>query len=338
MWRAFPRVGAVAFLLLGGAAPNVQRPSALDVDIREYPVPTADARPHDPAVGRDGALWVTEQKANKLGRLDPQTGNFREYPLKIPDSGPHGLAADRDGKIWFTANEKGYLGELDPKTGAVTEHRLQDPRAHDPHTPVFDAAGNLWFTVQEGNVVGRFDPKTGMTQVKEVPTPHAKPYGMVVGADGAPYFCEFGANKIGRVDPATLAIREYPLPEGARPRRLALAADGALYYSDYRRGMLGHLDPKTARVEEWPSPGGSSSQPYGIAITPDGQVWYSESGVSPNTLVRFDPVTKRFSSAPIPSGGGTVRNMVATQDGRIYMACSGVNQVAIATPRRVTSR
>jgi hypothetical protein len=30
--------------------------------------------------------------------------------------------------------------------------------------------------------------------------------------------------------------------------------------------------------------------------------------------------------------------MVATQDGRIYMACSGVNQVAIATPRRVTSR
>jgi virginiamycin B lyase len=289
-------------------------------------------------VGPDGALWVTEQKANKLGRLDPASGDFREFPLKVPDSGPHGLVAGRDGKIWFTANEKGYLGELDPKTGEVIAHRLEDRRAGDPHTLVFDTNAKLWFTVQEGNLVGRFDPKTGAVEVKEVPTPNAKPYGIVVGSDGAPYFCEFGANKLARADPATLAIREYTLPQGARPRRLALAADGTLYYSDYRRGMLGHLDPKTARVEEWASPGGQSSQPYGIAITSDGQVWFSESGVSPNTLVRFDPVTKRFSSAPIPSGGGTVRNMVATPDGRLYLACSGVNRVAIATPRRVTSR
>jgi virginiamycin B lyase len=48
--------------------------------------------------------------------------------------------------------------------------------------------------------------------------------------------------------------------------------------------------------------------------------------------VRFDPQTKQFSSTPIPSGGGVVRNMAATPDGRIYMACSGVNKVAIAEP------
>jgi virginiamycin B lyase len=59
-------------------------------------------------------------------------------------------------------------------------------------------------------------------------------------------------------------------------------------------------------------------------------VWYSESGVKPNTLVRFDPKTSDFKKWDIPSGGGVVRNMAATKDGRLYLACSGVNKVAVA--------
>jgi len=57
--------------------------------------------------------------------------------------------------------------------------------------------------------------------------------------------------------------------------------------------------------------------------------WYSESGVNPNTLVRFDPKSESFSTKQIPSGGGVVRNMVATPDRRLYLACSGVNKVAV---------
>jgi virginiamycin B lyase len=65
-----------------------------------------------------------------------------------------------------------------------------------------------------------------------------------------------------------------------------------------------------------------NSRPYGIASTRDGVVWYGESGVTPNTLVAFDPKTKSFQSWPIPSGGGVVRNMVATLDYKLYVACS----------------
>jgi len=300
------------------------------VSIKEWDVPTPNSRPHDPALAPDGALWVTEQMANKLGRLDPRTGQFREFPLKTPESGPHGLVADREGNIWFTANYKGYIGKLSPKTGEVTEYRMPDPRAHDPHTPVFDQDGILWFTVQESNFVGRLDPRTGQIKLKEVPTPDAVPYGIVVTAKGVPYFCEFGTNKLASIDPKTMAIAEYPLPEGARPRRLAVAPDNTVYYSDYARGRLGHFDPASKHVEEWPSPGGSGSRPYGIAVTSDGIVWYSESGVRPNTLVRFNPRGKQFSTTPVPSGGGVIRNMVATPDGKIYLACSGVNKVGIA--------
>jgi virginiamycin B lyase len=168
--------------------------------------------------------------------------------------------------------------------------------------------------------------------LREVPTRGARPYGMEIDAKGVPVFCEFGSNKLATVDPETMAIREHLLPEGARPRRLAIARDGSVYYSDYARGYLGRLDRATDKVEEWLSPGGPSSRPYGIAIVSDGTVWYSESGPSPNTLVRFDPESKKFSSIPIPSGGGVVRHMVATASGHLYLACSGVNKLAIAQP------
>jgi len=322
---------ALAALLFTMALPAAT--SSLQIEIKEYDIPTPHARPHDPAVGADDSLWVTEQMANKLGRLDLKTGQFKEFPLKTPDSGPHGLVADKDGGIWFAAIFKGYIGKLDPHTGAVTEYRIPDPRAKDPHTPVFDQSGILWFTLEESNFIARLDPKSGEIKVKEVPTAHAVPYGIVVTSDDTPFFCEFGTNKLASIDPKSMAIREYPLPEGARPRRLTLATDNTIYYSDYARGYLGHFDPRTGKVREWASPGGSSSRPYGITTTPDGMIWYSESGVQPNTLVRFDPKTKTFAEREIPSGGGVVRNMAASWDGRVYLACSGVNKVAVATPR-----
>jgi len=168
-----------------------------------------------------------------------------------------------------------------------------------------------------------------------VPTPRAIPYGIINGPDGDAYFCEFGSNKIGKLNPTTLEITEISLPnKDARPRRIANAPDHMIYYTDFVRGYLGRLDPKSGKVEEWASPGGAGSNPYGITSTSDGTVWYSESGVKPNTLVAFNPETNSFRAWPIPSGGGVVRNMVATPEGNLYLACSGVNKVAIVQVSR----
>ena len=71
-----------------------------------------------------------------------------------------------------------------------------------------------------------------------------------------------------------------------------------------------------------------NSGPYGIAVVKD-VLWYSESGVSPNTLVRFDPKTEKFQTWEIPSGGGVGRNMMATRDGNLVLACSGVDRIAL---------
>ncbi len=305
----------------------------LKVTIREWDVPTKGAHPHDPAVGADGALWFTEQMQNKIGRVDPVNGEFKEFPLKVKDSGPHGLVADHEGNIWFTGNFAHYIGKLEPKTGAVMEYKMPDEKAEDPHTAGFDADCILWFTVQAGNFVGRLDPKSGKVELRAVPTADSHPYGIQVNSQGVPFFCEFFTNKMASIDPKTMAIREYLLPEGVRPRRIAIDVEDRVYFTDYEGGHLGRLDPKSGQVKLWDSPGGAKANPYGIVVTPDGMVWYSESGVKPNTLVRFDPKSEVFAKTNIPSGGGTVRNMAATADGRIYIACSGVNKVGVVEPQ-----
>jgi virginiamycin B lyase len=161
------------------------------------------------------------------------------------------------------------------------------------------------------------------------PTPKSRPYGMVVNSKGIPFFVEFGSNKIAAIDPATMQIREYVLPNGeSRPRRVAITSDDVLWYSDYSRGYLGRFDPATGKTTEWPSPGGPKSQPYGMAVVKN-IIWYSEAGVEPNTIVRFDPKTEKFQTWTIPSGGGVVRNIDVTRDGNLALACSGVNRVAL---------
>lgn len=315
-------------------------PGNVEVSIKEWQVPTAGSRPHDPAFAPDGSVWYTGQMANVLGRFDPKTQLFKEYTLKTPGSGPHGLVPDKDGNIWFTANFKAYIGKLDPKTGNVTEYPMPDPQAKDPHTLLFAPNGNIYFTVQGGNMVGKLNPKTGEVKVVNSPTLKSNPYGMVVSSKGVPFFVEFGSNKVASLDPDTLAIHEYVLPHvDSHPRRVAITPDDVIWYSDYSRGYLGRLDPKTGRVTEWASPGGPRSRPYGITAVGD-VIWYSESNTKPNTVVRFDPKTEKFQTWIIPSGGGVVRNMVPTPDGNLWLACSGVNGIAfveVKNPAKTSS-
>jgi virginiamycin B lyase len=152
---------------------------------------------------------------------------------------------------------------------------------------------------------------------------------MVISSKNVPFFVDFGINKIASIEPNTMAIKEYVLPNAeSRPRRIAITSDDVIWYSDYSRGYLGRFDPATGKMSEWASPGGPKSQPYGIIAIND-IIWYSEAGVSPNTLVRFDPKTEKFQTWKIPSGGGVVRNVDVTKEGNIAIACSGVNRIGL---------
>lgn len=281
------------------------------VDIREWPVPWQDTRPRDPYVDGQGRVWFVGQAGDYVAYLDARRGEFKRYELE-PGTGPHNLIVDDDGFVWYSGNRARHIGKLDPKDGTITKFLMPNDAARDPHTLIFDQAGDIWFTVQGGNFVGKMTRASGEIHLIEVPTPRARPYGIVITSENRPFIAEFGSNKIATVDPTTMELREHVLPrEGSRPRRIAVTSDDIIWYADYAQGFLGRLDPATGKVQEWATPGGSGARPYAMAADDHDRLWFVESGPDPNRLVGFDPRTQQFFSVTdIESGGGTVRHMV----------------------------
>ncbi len=212
----------------------------MQVKFQNWPVPTPGSRPHDPLATPDGALWWSGQFANRLGRLDPKTGEMKEYPIPVK-GGPHGLINDKDGNIWYGGNWGGHVGKLDVKTGEYKIYQMPDPKARDPHTPLFDKNGILWFSVQNGGFMGRLDPATG--DIKLI-TPNGptgqQPYALRFLSDGVrPYFSYWGSNKIATIDPVTFELKEYVLPDArTRIRRMGVTSDDMIWYGDWGTGQL----------------------------------------------------------------------------------------------------
>ena len=296
------------------AVPVLDRPLAaqdsLTVPIKEWTVPWNKTRPRDPAVAPDGKIFFVGQVGNYIAHLDPATGEFKQYAID-PGTNPHNLIVDPKGQVWYAGNRNGMIGKLDPATGAITRYKMPDSTARDPHTQIFDKQGNIWFTLQQSNFVGHLNTTSGKIELVKMTATRSLPYGIVLDSEGRPYFDLFGTNKIGTIDPKTMQLKEYVLPDSSRPRRIGRTSDGYIWYGDYRRGYLGRLDPRTGQVKEWQNPSGRTSLPYAMTVDDADRIWFVETGVQPNRLVGFDPKTERFfTSTPIPSGGGTVRYMI----------------------------
>lgn len=296
---------ALAALFLFSVPATAQQPA-----VDEWAVPWERSRPRDPYVAGDGRVWFVGQTGDYAAVFDPSTSEFRRYELG-PGVGPHNLIVDRQGIVWFSGNRVGYIGRLDPRDGAITRFPMPDSSIRDPHTMVFDSRGDIWFTAQTGNVIGKLTVSSGEVRLVRVPTPRARPYGIVIDRRDRPWVVLFGTNKIATVDPRTFELIEHELPRPtSRPRRIALTSDGAVWYGDYADGMIGRFDPATRQVREWPLPGGARSRPYALMSDDRDRVWVVETGVQPNNFVGFDARTFQvIGTAPVPSGGGTVRHM-----------------------------
>lgn len=283
--------------------------------IREWQVPWEETRPRDPYVGPLGHVWFVGQRGDYIASLDPLSGDFQRIALD-EGSGPHNLIVAEDGTLYYSGNQAAHIGRVDPITGIVHKIPMPDSRAKDPHTLVFDAAGDIYFTVQGGNMLGKLTVADEQVTLMKVVTERARPYGIIVAPSGIVWATAYGTNKLLKLNPESLSVSEIILPrDSARPRRLGATSDGRIWYVDYADGLLGFVHPGSGLFKEYPSPGGSGSRPYGMAVDSRNNLWFVESGLTPNRLVGFDPVTESFfATVEIPSGGGAVRHMVYDLD------------------------
>lgn len=280
-------------------------------ELKEWTVPWPTSRPRDPYVAPDGRVWFVGQQGNYLAVLDPGTAEFERVEI---DEGthPHNQIVDGQGRVWYAGNRNGMIGRYDPATGTITRYPMPDPAVRDPHTLIFDGQGHIYFTAQGAAHVGRLDMESGAIDLMPV-GPRTRPYGIVVDGMARAWFTEFGTNKLAMIEPESLELREFELPEGARPRRIAVGADGrTIWYVDYSRGYLGRLDPATGQVTEFGSPSGQQARPYAMTSDDQGRLWYVETGVRPNRMVAFDPASEEFvvNMAVGHDGPNTIRHMI----------------------------
>ena len=73
---------------------------------------------------------------------------------------------------------------------------------------------------------------------------------------------------------------------------------------------------------------GPAAHPYAFAVIND-VIWYNESGMRPDALVRFDPKTEKFQSWTIPSDVGIIRNFWVTREGNLLIHQTSSNRVGL---------
>ena len=284
----------------------------------------AGSHPHDVAVTEDGIVWYTAQNTGELGRLDPSTGAITEIPLGN-GSRPHGVIVGPDGAPWITDGGLNAIVRVDPATSEVRVFPLPGsaPDAN-LNTAVFDEEGTLWFTGQTG-IYGRLREDATEVEVFEAPR-GAGPYGITVTPGGDVYYASLAGNYVGQIDTATgeATVLEPPTP-GQGTRRVWSDSAGKIWSSQWIAGQVAVHDPGSGEWREWRLPG-ETPMAYAVFVDDDDIVWLSDFGA--NALVRFDPETEEFTSFPLPSAEGEVRQILG-RPGEVWGAESGVDKLVV---------
>jgi virginiamycin B lyase len=148
------------------------------------------------------------------------------------------------------------------------------PSGSHPHDVAVASDGTVWYTAQNAGKLGRLDPESGRVDEVELGDGSA-PHGVIVGPDGAPWITDGGLNAIVRVDPSTREVQRFRLPADHPSTNLNTAVfdpRGTLWFTG-QSGIYGRLMPDAGSVDVFDAPNGRG--PYGIAVTPDGQVYYA---------------------------------------------------------------
>src|ERR1700730_1886551 len=295
----------------GRLSRNLLKGDAARYIAMDFQIPIPDVKAHDITVDPRGVAWVNEQNDYTLGRFDPKTYAFTQIdpPAGVSKVGlldhlgpPARGAGD---SIWMAdiGVNRRWL-QFDTRTAEFTSY---------PVPPTFK--GNISGNTMRVDPNGKMVWMTGGTRILglniqtkqfvayDIPSwvatkknPNA--YGMDVAGDGNVWFAEREVNKMGRLDPATGEIDEFPTPGVDVPRRMGADAEGNLWVGFHETGKLVRIDYKTAKMTLYQPPTEDSGA-YSVVADPKRNViWLSEQAA--DKIARFDPKTETWTEFSLP--------------------------------------
>jgi virginiamycin B lyase len=152
----------------------------------------------------------------------------------------------------------------------------------------------------------------------DLPRKQIQPHDAIVDADGMVWFTHFGELFLGKLDPKTGQVAEYPLPkikEGFPIGTLDLETDkaGNIWVAMMYQGGVAKFDKKTGTFQTWKVPQEWQTDATQQAfLTPtasevDGKVWVKNSDRA--QILRLDPATgqwENLGSFKDPTNGKTI--------------------------------
>ena len=164
-----------------------------------------------------------------------------------------------------------------------------------------------------------------------VATPGAFPHDPLATADGAIWYTGQHASVLGRIDPKSGAIREYPtrVPDSG-PHGLTADAAGNIWFTANSAAYVGKLNPASGVITEYKMPDPAASDPNTPIFDGKGVLWFTVQGA--NMIGRLVPHTGVVRLVTVPSAHALPYGMVISSKGVPYFAEFGTNRIADIDP------
>lgn len=155
--------------------------------------------------------------------------------------------------------------------------------------------------------------------------------GITNGPDGAMWFTEFAAQKIGRITTSG-AITTFDVPSSSDLQQITAANDGNLWFTvDSPGDQIGRITP-TGTVTLF-DVAGANNRPIGIALGADGKIWFTELGA--DKIGRIDPAAAdpeaSLTEFALPAGS-IPDGIISGPDGKIWFAEQGTDNLGRIDP------
>jgi virginiamycin B lyase len=165
----------------------------------------------------------------------------------------------------------------------------------------------------------------------QVPTLGQRSRDPVEAADGAIWWAGQWGNLIGRIDPVTGAMIEYPLPAGAMPHTVTLDAAGNVWYTGNKNATVGMLDPGTGKITEYRMPDPAAQDPHTAVFDADGILWFTLQ--QSNMIGRLDPASGDTRLVTMPTPDAKPYGIKIDREGTPWVACNGSNCLVRVDPK-----
>lgn len=161
-----------------------------------FPIPTANSSTIYITTGPDSNLWFTENATNKVGKIDPNTGQITEYEIPGDYRGLSALVVGPDENLWIMENTLfGAIAKFSTAGTLLAEYPVQFSTLLGIKV---GPDGALWFPQLYPNNVGRITT-SGVVSTVPLTAPNAQGNDLVVGADGKLWVTEISAGGIARM-------------------------------------------------------------------------------------------------------------------------------------------